>query len=475
VDVIDGATDSVVATVRLDDYASAVCLADSGRRAFGAVYSDDAVGVIDCSTDSLITTVGTEARLSALCLAPTGNKVYCANSSGNTVTVIDGSNNSISTVIGVGFHPVALLHNPTVNKVYSANSGDYYSPATLTVIDAQGDSVLHTLETGVPGHAGDQDLCLNTVNSRVYLSSKEEDRVAVIDAVSDTIVAQVPVDYPTVLCYSPDYNYIYAATGLSSVDVIDCGPNTLIATVEVSSDPAALCYVPVGAKVYTANQSEGSVSVIAGERPSVVAEIDIGSPVALCWDSKDNKVFCADLVDGKVGVIDASADTIVATLPVGDNPVALSYDLLNDYVYCVCRASNAVYVIDAHRDSLVGQVAVGAEPFALAWNPIELRTYVLNYGSSSVSVLHDSLHVGLAEEGVGVLAERRVTPTVVRGVLPLVSSSNLKPQATSLLDISGRRVLDLHPGANDVSRLAPGVYFIREAQAQAIRKVVITK
>jgi hypothetical protein len=46
-----------------------------------------------------------------------------------------------------------------------------------------------------------------------------------------------------------------------------------------------------------------------------------------------------------------------------------------------------------------------------------------------------------------------------------------------LLDISGRKVQDLKPGANDVRTLAPGVYFVREAQAQArvVRKVVITR
>jgi hypothetical protein len=108
-----------------------------------------------------------------------------------------------------------------------------------------------------------------------------------------------------------------------------------------------------------------------------------------------------------------------------------------------------------------------------------MRTYVLNGVSSSVSVIRDSLHIGVAEEGVGIPVERRVTPTIVRGVLPLAPALGRKLQATSLLDISGRKVLDLHPGANDVSRLAPGVYFIREAQAQAqaqsVRKVVITR
>jgi hypothetical protein len=43
-----------------------------------------------------------------------------------------------------------------------------------------------------------------------------------------------------------------------------------------------------------------------------------------------------------------------------------------------------------------------------------------------------------------------------------------------LLDASGREVLDLKAGANDVSGLAPGVYFVRQ-EPQAVTKVVITR
>jgi hypothetical protein len=56
-----------------------------------------------------------------------------------------------------------------------------------------------------------------------------------------------------------------------------------------------------------------------------------------------------------------------------------------------------------------------------------------------------------------------------------------KPQAASLLDISGRKVLALRPGANDVRALAPGVYFVHSepsavsCQPSAVSKVVVTR
>ena len=79
-------------------------------------------------------------------------------------------------------------------------------------------------------------------------------------------------------------------------------------------------------------------------------------------------------------------------------------------------------------------------------------------------------------------------PTIVRGVILLPRF--LDPSITPcLLDISGRSVLNLHTGANDVSCLSPGVYFCRltagsassaqasgaEHGASHVTKVVLTE
>jgi hypothetical protein len=70
--------------------------------------------------------------------------------------------------------------------------------------------------------------------------------------------------------------------------------------------------------------------------------------------------------------------------------------------------------------------------------------------------------------------------SIVRGVL-FMSASRDEGQGTrdELLDISGRTVLNLKPGANNVGQLVPGVYFVRQAQAQAqtqaVRKVIVSR
>jgi hypothetical protein len=90
---------------------------------------------------------------------------------------------------------------------------------------------------------------------------------------------------------------------------------------------------------------------------------------------------------------------------------------------------------------------------------------------------------GIAEETSN--AELRApnsSPTVVRGVLLLPEATSPNLQAPScLLDVSGREVMDLKPGVNDVSHLSPGVYFLRSEpsavsrQPSAVTKVVVTR
>jgi hypothetical protein len=69
----------------------------------------------------------------------------------------------------------------------------------------------------------------------------------------------------------------------------------------------------------------------------------------------------------------------------------------------------------------------------------------------------------------------------VRGVLFLPEASSRKPQAASLLDAVGRKVMELQAGANDTRALVPGVYFVRQEphvvgfDRQGVRKVLVVR
>jgi hypothetical protein len=94
--------------------------------------------------------------------------------------------------------------------------------------------------------------------------------------------------------------------------------------------------------------------------------------------------------------------------------------------------------------------------------------------------------VGVEESPKPQAAIRKPGVTIVRGVLRLRDCHPVSAGETGgctqpvLLDISGRSVMDLAPGANDVRHLAPGVYFVQqtsdvEHHASSVTKVIVTR
>ena len=286
---------------------------------------------------------------------------------------------------------------------------------------------------------------------------------------------------PQALCYNPQNSRVYSANYDSdNVTVIDGVTDSVVATVAAGNFPAALCYNPTNNKVYCANTGYASVTVIDGTTDSVIATVAVGDhPYVLCYNPTNNKVYCANDVSDSVAVIDGATDSVVAALPVGSRPRVLCHNSSNNKVYCANWLGNDVTVIDGATNSVAATIRVGAMPTALAWNPVQNRVYVANNRGASISVLRDSIPPGMEESSMPRTAGSRPLPSIIRGVLFLPGAASHKPQAASLLDISGRKVTDLLAGANDVRALAPGVYFVREAQAQAqaqaIRKIVITR
>ena len=207
---------------------------------------------------------------------------------------------------------------------------------------------------------------------------------------------------------------------------------------------------------------------------------------ALCYDSQDNRVSCADEGNSMIA-IDGATDSVVRVISSGcRGPSAACYDEQSNDVFCSDTSSNIVAVIDAASYRVRATIPVGIMPSTLCCNSLTDRVYCANQGGCSISILKDSLHAGIGERGApyAIRPASCAGPTIIQDVLEMPAASSLKLQASSyLLNVAGREVLKLHAGPNDVSRLAPGVYFIRQAvgcqpsaacrEPSAARKVVI--
>jgi YVTN family beta-propeller protein len=387
--------------------------------------------------------------------------------------------------------------------------------------------VLKILPENLPAGYSIDSMLWNPANNKVYLSSSRDNTVSIVDCVSDSLLVTIGTqdEWPKAMCCSDD-GKVYVVNERGSVSVIDPLGDVVRKVIPVSDDPWTLCYDRTDNKVYVGkwNHTE-PVSVIDVSTDSIVASLLVGVDYQrLVWDRNHDKVYVYTHMDSTLAVIDCANDTVLKTMRVSDGMRYAYSDSFSNRVYFANNyeyrlrvmdpgadtfyrreltfhgdgfmidngrpgAANRLYctsywgvtvVATNPQDTILRSIQTGEGTNALAWNPTHSWVYVSNSDSGSITVVRDTLPVGVGEGALQALSLMSQA-TVVRGVLFLPEASSRKPQAASLLDISGRKVLDLKPGENDVRALAPGVYFIREAKAQAlaqtgdVRKIVLTR
>jgi YVTN family beta-propeller protein len=483
----------------------------------------DSVAVIDAARDSVVAQAETSWGPMSLCYNPVGNNTYVACSFGNVVCAIGGESNEVEAYLafGTGGHgPNMLLYNPASDKLYCSD----YERGALFIVDGN----TNTMRAGLsfPQQAV-RDLAWNPLRNKVYVSSYTNSCVYAVDGVTDRVVAQVEVragSQPTALCYNSANDKLYAASSRdSTVSVIECAGDTVAATLDLPGGGGSLVYNGILNKVYC---SGSTLAVIDGAGDSIVAFVGLPERTGeLCFVPTHNKLYVGAYGQPYIYVVDCAGDTLIRTLETFFSAVHLYYDLASDKVYAGQSSTGSLWVYDAGTDSFLASpgigpamtsaldnartgdanrvycasgignvvmvisgetnysirgITVGSYPVALAWNPGHSWMYVANAYSSSITVVRDTLLVGI-EERQPQASSHKPQATVVRGVLQLgVGSKQDTEYRAELLDISGRKVLELHHGANDVRALAPGVYFVRQAsgvkhEASSVAKVVVAR
>uniref|UniRef100_A0A7C4CC02 Bulb-type lectin domain-containing protein n=1 Tax=candidate division WOR-3 bacterium TaxID=2052148 RepID=A0A7C4CC02_UNCW3 len=173
--------------------------------------------------------------------------------------------------------------------------------------------------------------------------------------------------------------------------------------------------------------------------------------------------------------LDADANVYVAGSSLNDSlqwdVVTIKYDSAGRQLWLerfnLPSTFDEAYVLAVSRQ---GNVFVGG------------RTEIENHGIDYLTLAYGTAGA-VAETPNDIRGTMNVRATVVRGVLSLPAKGEGRMACSELLDISGRKVLGLHPGANDVSRLRPGVYFVRsglsavgrEPSAVSCHRIVIQR
>lgn len=284
--VIDTATDTVITTITVGTSPGGIAFTPDGTTAYVTNQRDDTISVIDTATSSVIDTIPAGDRPILVEFTPDGTRAYISNFFGNTVSVIERESNTVISTIPVGEFPfgIAIGNTPVGTRIYVANSGSLSSGNTVSVIDADPNSLTY-----------------NTV----------------IDTIT---VGIVPID----LAITPDGLSVYVTNaGDNTVSIIDTATNT-VKTVIAGIEPSGVGTgnTPFGPRAYVENFVSNTITVFDTRNDTEITTISKGvgiGPGDAAFTPDGRKVYISNFLGNTVSVIDTETNTIIATIPPSGN------------------------------------------------------------------------------------------------------------------------------------------------------------
>jgi DNA-binding beta-propeller fold protein YncE len=493
---LDCATLDVISTTRVGDYPAAleqdldrsrVILSESGTHGADAVLT-----VFDCKLDSLharghVPLCGHQwdSYGSYVAHNPVDRKLYYVwGLVVGAVGIVDEQTNRV-------VRNMLLPEESYVGEVeYSRTSDKLYcgSLPGVVVLDGASDSVLKLVTLAGGGAA---NLCWCPDYNKLYCTGMGGSRyyMAVLDCYTDSVIKEIefydrPGDLGPLYVGNGRLFYIYN----DRMALIDCRNDSVLVDTALSGTISAVAYTAVGEKIYTVHGF--GIDVLSSRTLSLLATVDWPYPYSntflACSDSTSKLYWFKSLYAGQpdsVVVIDTRGDSIVARMEAGFRQNQACLDHTGRYLFCPDESCN-VNIYDTQSDSLAGAYENLPTCASLMPNPEQHSIYAV---CGDVILVYTDAPPGV-EEGRPQAPTCKPQASVVRGVLYMPRDMTETGSAVSdrvprpaLLDIIGRKVVDLLPGPNDISHLSPGIYFVREEpqasspEPQAVRKVVVTR
>jgi DNA-binding beta-propeller fold protein YncE len=434
----------------------ALCVTDAPGRAF--VAGGDVVAV-DAESDRL-RGYWTDYYYYATGLFADSaqGKLYCLSEYPPLVSVIDPFANKVLNTIVLSSYPKAMAFNNVDRKAYVA-SEDYEDEGIIAVIDAVDDTVL----TEIAVARAPDFLVFDADDDLLYAASSISDCILAIDGKTDSIIDTIKVSEDCGgLLYNAARHRVYSLSSMDEVTAFT--PRVHGQNKEMALD-VALEYAVLnasGTTLFVAGPDQNAVYFLdcVSERPAGVVSLP-APPIALCYAAPYDELYVAYGEEGGgVSVIDCSRRMVRATIPI--DAYSLYWDVGTDAVYC--SGDTGLAVVDGGTRRVVATLNSGWST-GLASAPGWPRVYVYDDGASCLTAIR-------TDQWLQVRGAADVRATVVRGRLVWTGTP------AAMYDKTGRRVADVRHGTNDVSRLSPGVYFVRQSGVRPgtfARKVVVAR
>lgn len=215
---------------------------------------------------------------------------------------------------------------------------------------------------------------VDPVTQRVFVAVWSQDTVAVLDAVTLAVVAQLPVDdRPIGVAVDVVRGRVVVAHEAAPLTLLDA--RTLLPLARVEAGPGARPAVsPLTGDIAVPNQAAGTVTIVDGTTLQRRAVVPVGgAPRQVAFDAT-GRAFVARF-DCGAGVPVIVNDAVSAVFPARGCVAAVGYDDANKRLVAVAYY-RPVSILDGITGALVAEAMPGYWMFEVAMDPLGGRALI---------------------------------------------------------------------------------------------------
>ena len=290
VSVIDGQTDSVVATIAVGKRPRGIHYSPVGHRVFVVTSGSPrmAPGVdaerapADKTADGLIAIDAKRCKMierwhvgsdpEQFAISRDGNLAFIANEDEASMSIVDLGSGQERGRIKVSEEPEGVGVNPANGEVYVTceEKGEVF------VITPNEQSVVAEITVG----GRPRSVAFLRDGSIAFVPSENSAIVSVIDAKNHKLLRKISLGeamLPMGTAVSPDGKELYVSTGRgNTVAVVDTQKDAVVASIPVGKRAWGIALSPNGDKLYTANGASDDVSVVDVKTRKELKRIKVG-------------------------------------------------------------------------------------------------------------------------------------------------------------------------------------------------------
>jgi YVTN family beta-propeller protein len=329
---------------------------------------------------------------------------YVTNGGSDTVTVLDVVNLRVDRELQVGQNPVAVAANPKLNEVYVVNAGPSGGSGSLSVINAENNSVAAT----IPLHRHPVSVEIDTEGKLAYVANSGSNSISVVDLKNRRELSQAGTgEEPVAARLSPDGKTLVVANAHgNSASIFDAPAMTLRAVFSGcpgAGDPVVL---PDSSKTFvpcTGGHQIMSISLARFSQPAspqsgaqtipaqpdrLEALMDVGhSPVDLALKPDGGEVFVINSASDSISEVITGTNDVQGAYMMGDTPVSGLVSADNSLLYVANQRSQNVIAYAINDGRRAGWVRVGDGPSAMTFSAARHLLFVVDSRSGDVALV----------------------------------------------------------------------------------------